>query len=253
MRHQVGQIGALALVLARMGAVALRRIDRPRQQQVDAQTGQHLPFVGRHLGQVRQAGVGSTETAPVGGRMQGMMLADEQHRRVRRLLQQRQAGAGQRERRHGVDPILVHPLFYGLVGQRRQCIEMRGAVRDAVQAPELPLDGQRQLVELVLARVQQVKRHRRRLRPAGRHDFIVDLLQPLDAAREQHRGGAVAGESQRGFASYALRGAGDQDHAPCQRVLGKFGLHRHGSIPKSCNAAAAAATPLRAAPSSVAG
>ncbi len=99
-------------------------------------------------------------------------------------------------------------------------------MKDAVQPPQLLEDAFRQPVEFRFASLFQIEREDRRLRPAGCFDLIVDGFEFLDLAPEQDDGRTLRGEGQRSRAAYALSGAGDQNHATLQVLVGGLVIHR---------------------------
>ena len=94
-----------------------------------------------------------------------------------------------------------------------------------------------QVVVVLLYRSFQVQRADRWLRVAGGLDFIIDRFQFAQGPTQQDHGRAMGGAAQCAGAADAVAGAGNQDHAALQQVLGGL-VVKHRKTPWSVAAPA---------------
>src|SRR3954451_21990794 len=99
-------------------------------------------------------------------------------------------------------------------------IEVRGIVQDAVEASKLRFDGERHVLEVLVARTGEVERENSALWPARRFDLVVYLFQLGDVAPVQNYRRAMSRESERSDAADATSGPGYQDDAVFEEVGG---------------------------------
>ena len=210
----------------------------------------HGPFLGLRPHRGFQRGARRDDATPPRARRTDVRIQRVDDRRVFGCLQDRQARARQRERREPVDPGELQPCVEIDRVDGRELLGVPGAMDDAVDAAERAGDGADGLVELPCRRGREIERDGRGLRAAVRFDLVVDLRETRVVAAEQDERRAAVGAGEGDGTSDAARGAGDEDDAPEEFVVGGGrGLRVHGFS----RIARAQASPLRTAASSVAG
>jgi hypothetical protein len=172
--------------------------------------------------------LGHGEHPPVGGGVAGVVVGGHDHRGVGRGLEQGQAGLGEGEGTGQVGLQALGPQVQGLVFQQGDVGQVGGVVQDAVQAPELAVDGFGESLVVRLPGLEEVQGEDGRLGMAGGFDCVVHRFQFLHVAAVKDHGGAVGGKGQGGGAADALAGAGDQDHPALQQVRGSLIVFHHG-------------------------
>src|SRR3569623_3354433 len=180
--------------------------------------------------------------------MVAMGFAGEYDRCIRRLLEQRQAGAGEREGRDQGDPHLGLPLFQRLQVQRGEIVELMGAVEQTVESLQMVRDGAGERFQAAVVCDRKIIGKLGWFGSAGGDDFVVYGFEFGFIACEQRDGGAMARKRQAGGAAEAGACTSDEDDAVCEKI-GAREIVFH-----SCSSNAPAdCTPLCVALSSVAG
>jgi hypothetical protein len=130
--------------------------------------------------------------------------------------EQRQAGLGQPPARSQVDMDGAGEISRVGMQQRRQALELGGAMQDAIETAQFRFDARREFGVVVRRGADQVKRIQQRLGADGARR-VVHAIERRDLAAQQHHGRARACAGHGRGRTQAAGGTGDQDDATFER------------------------------------
>ena len=186
----------------------------------------------RNLGEPFDPELRRRVSAPVRLRAPAEGVADEDYRRVRHGLEQRQAGGRDEKGRGQVDVDGAQPVRRLQVRERREPGKGGGGVYEAVEVSVRLRDAAGQLRVVLGTRAGEVHRTDGGRRASGLDDPIVDRLQLAHRTPEQDDLGAAARGAESDLAAEPVAGADDEHRAiregvGCRGVVaGDRGGHR---------------------------
>ena len=208
----------------------------PGVERVDAHPGPAVQLVGEDLVEPLDRELRHAVPAPIGAPAPSDPRRGEDYRGVsmsgRGAPHEREEGAGEEEGRVDVDLNELLPSLGRVVLDGAEVPEQGGVVHESVEPAELALHSGSERLVVGGHRPGEVHRVDGGLRAALGPNLVVDALELLDGAPEQHRRRAMRGAEERDGPSDAVAGPGDEDHAAFEEVrrgmkVGKAGIESH--------------------------